>query len=66
MLALSSNAFACIELYLMTITPCDGPKKTGEERLCGNCESQLIIADETPDSCVWCKLSEGFTCARYT
>jgi len=56
---------SCIELCPMTITPCDGPMKPGEERLCGQCESQLIIADQTPGSCVWCKLGEGFGCARY-
>lgn len=56
---------SCIQLCPMTITPCDGPMKPGEERLCGNCESQLIIADETPGSCVWCELGEGFACGRY-
>jgi NADH dehydrogenase/NADH:ubiquinone oxidoreductase subunit G len=56
---------SCIELCPMTITPCDGPMKPGEERLCGQCESQLMIADETPGSCVWCKLGEGFACGRY-
>jgi len=56
---------SCVELCPMTITPCDGPMKPGEERLCGQCESQLIIADETPGSCVWCKLGESFACGRY-
>lgn len=56
---------SCIQLCPMTITPCDGPMKPGEEHLCGNCESQLIIADETPGSCVWCELGEGFGCGRY-
>ena len=55
----------CINLCPMTITPCDGPMKTGEEYLCGKCESQLLLADEYPDSCVWCKLGEGFQCGRY-
>jgi NADH dehydrogenase/NADH:ubiquinone oxidoreductase subunit G len=56
---------SCVDLCPMTITPCDGPMKPGDERLCGQCESQLIIADETPGSCVWCKLGEGFACGRY-
>ncbi len=56
---------SCVELCPMTIPPCDGPMKPGEERLCGACESQLMIADETPGSCVWCKLGEGFACGRY-
>lgn len=56
---------SCIQLCPMTITPCDGPMKPGEEYFCGKCESQLIIADETPGSCVWCKLGEGFGCGRY-
>ena len=56
---------ACIQLCPMTITPCGGPMKDGQERLCGQCESQLLIADQTPGSCVWCKLGEGFACGRY-
>jgi len=56
---------ACIQLCPMTITPCDGPMKPGEEYLCGKCESQLIISEEAPGSCVWCKLGEGFNCGRY-
>ena len=56
---------SCIQLCPMTITPCEGPMKSGEERLCGKCESQLILADEMPDSCIWCRLGEGFNCGRY-
>jgi bidirectional [NiFe] hydrogenase diaphorase subunit len=56
---------SCVQLCPMTITPCDGPMKPGEEYLCGKCESQLIIAEPTPDSCVWCKLGESFGCGRY-
>ncbi|MFC1921129.1 2Fe-2S iron-sulfur cluster-binding protein [Chloroflexota bacterium] len=55
----------CVQLCPMTITPCNGPMKPGEEYFCGNCESQLLIADETPDHCVWCKLGESFACGRY-
>ena len=55
----------CVKLCPMTITPCEGPMKPGEERLCEQCESQLLIAEQTPDSCVWCKLGEGFQCGRY-
>jgi len=56
---------SCVQLCPMTITPCDGPMKPGEERLCGKCEAQLIISEPTPGSCVWCKLGEGFGCGRY-
>ena len=56
----------CIQLCPMTITPCDGPMKPGEEYLCGKCESQIIIAEETPEKCVWCELGKGFNCARYS
>jgi NADH dehydrogenase/NADH:ubiquinone oxidoreductase subunit G len=56
---------SCVELCPMTIAPCNGVMKPGEESLCGQCESQLLLADETPDHCVWCKLGEGFACARY-
>jgi NADH dehydrogenase/NADH:ubiquinone oxidoreductase subunit G len=55
----------CIDLCPMTITPCEGPMKPGEERLCGQCESQLMIAEKMPDTCVWCRLGEGFQCGRY-
>jgi NADH dehydrogenase/NADH:ubiquinone oxidoreductase subunit G len=56
---------ACIQLCPMTITPCNGPMKPGEERLCGNCESQLMISENIPGSCTWCKLGESFACGRY-
>jgi bidirectional [NiFe] hydrogenase diaphorase subunit len=55
----------CITLCPMTITPCDGPMKTGEEYLCGKCEAQLMVTEDAPDTCSWCKLGEGFGCARY-
>lgn len=55
----------CVQLCPMTIAPCGGPMKAGEERLCGQCESQLLIAEQTPGGCVWCKLGEGFACGRY-
>jgi NADH dehydrogenase/NADH:ubiquinone oxidoreductase subunit G len=56
---------ACIQLCPMTISPCDGPMKPGEEYLCGRCESQLMTIEGMPERCVWCKLGEGFGCARY-
>jgi len=55
----------CVQICPMTIPPCDGPMKPGEEYLCGKCESQLMITGETPGSCTWCKLGEGFGCGRY-
>ncbi|MCK4851723.1 MAG: (2Fe-2S)-binding protein [Candidatus Omnitrophica bacterium] len=51
---------ACIDLCPMTITPCDGPMKKGEEYFCGKCESQLSMSEDFVDSCVWCRLGEGF------
>ena len=56
---------ACIQLCPMTITPCNGPMKPGEEHLCGNCESQLMISENAPGGCTWCKLGENFACGRY-
>jgi bidirectional [NiFe] hydrogenase diaphorase subunit len=56
---------ACIQLCPMTITPCNGPMKSGEERLCGQCESQLQINENAPGGCTWCRLGEGFSCGRY-
>lgn len=61
---LCKNCGACVQLCPMTITPCDGPMKPGAERLCGKCESQLLRAEATPDSCIACQLGEGFQCAR--
>lgn len=55
----------CIQICPMTITPCNGPMKPGKEYLCGNCESQLMITEAAPASCVWCRLGEGFNCGRY-
>lgn len=55
---------ACIDLCPMTITPCPGPMKKGEEALCGLCESQLSMAQDTPDSCVDCRLGQGFDCVK--
>ncbi|MBW1850917.1 MAG: (2Fe-2S)-binding protein [Deltaproteobacteria bacterium] len=55
----------CIDLCPMTMVPCDGPMKPGEERLCGNCESKMAFAEETPGFCVACDMGEGFQCERY-
>jgi len=49
----------------MTITPCEGPMAAGEERLCGQCEAQLMVTEPMPDQCNWCQLGEGFQCGRY-
>ena len=56
---------SCTQLCPMTITPCNGPMKPGQEHLCGQCESQLMTTEQTPGSCAWCKLGEGFACGRY-
>jgi NAD-dependent dihydropyrimidine dehydrogenase PreA subunit len=55
----------CLQVCPMTITPCTGPMKPGEERLCGGCESQLIVTEKFPASCSWCRLGEGIGCGRY-
>ena len=55
---------ACIDLCPMTVTPCPGPMKKGKEALCGLCESQLSMSEEILDSCVDCRLGEGFDCIR--
>jgi NADH dehydrogenase/NADH:ubiquinone oxidoreductase subunit G len=56
---------SCIMLCPMTITPCEGPMKPGEEYLCGGCESQVSEAQTMPDTCMWCELGRGFQCGRY-
>jgi NADH dehydrogenase/NADH:ubiquinone oxidoreductase subunit G len=55
----------CLQVCPMTITPCTGPIKAGQERLCGGCESQLLTNENAPGGCVWCKLGEGIGCGRY-
>lgn len=54
----------CVDLCPMTITPCAGPMKKGEETLCGKCASQLSMALKMPDHCVECDLGKGFGCER--
>ncbi|HUT89122.1 MAG TPA: 2Fe-2S iron-sulfur cluster-binding protein [Thermoguttaceae bacterium] len=55
---------SCIDLCPMTIPPCPGPWKPGEERLCGLCESQLSMVETMPESCVECELGTSFGCTR--
>lgn len=54
----------CIDLCPMAVTPCDGPMRAGEERLCGNCESKVPFIEENPSFCVACDFGEGFQCER--
>jgi len=54
----------CIDLCPMTVVPCDGPMKSGEEYLCGNCESKMAFAEEFPGFCISCDFGEGFQCER--
>ena len=56
---------ACIDLCPMTVVPCDGPMKPGEERLCGKCESKMVNAEKMPGVCVYCDMGEGFQCERH-
>jgi len=49
----------------MSKPPCRGIMKPGEEQLCGYCESQLLITEETKDTCMWCELGKGFQCSRH-
>lgn len=58
------RCWSCIELCPMTIGPCNGPMKPGEEYLCNQCQSQLTMAAESPDMCMQCRLGEGFECIR--
>ena len=54
----------CVDICPMTITPCGGPMKPGEEHLCGQCESQLSMERDMPGTCVLCELGKGFHCLR--
>ncbi|MFC1703216.1 2Fe-2S iron-sulfur cluster-binding protein [Candidatus Omnitrophota bacterium] len=55
---------ACIDLCPMTITACPGPMEKGKESLCALCASQLSMEQDTPDTCIDCRLGEGFDCVR--
>lgn len=55
---------SCIDLCPMTIVPCDGPMRHGQEYLCGNCESKMASIGEAPDICISCDFGEGFQCER--
>jgi NADH dehydrogenase/NADH:ubiquinone oxidoreductase subunit G len=55
---------ACIYVCPMTITPCPGPMKKGEEYLCASCASQLTMMSDAPGSCVRCRLGRGYECIR--
>ncbi|PIP08824.1 MAG: hypothetical protein COX51_02275 [Syntrophobacteraceae bacterium CG23_combo_of_CG06-09_8_20_14_all_50_8] len=63
--AYCKNCNACIQFCPMSVTPCGGPMKKGEERLCGQCESQLSMTKDLPGVCVWCELGKSFQCSRY-
>lgn len=54
----------CVDVCPMTIVPCPGSMKPGQEFLCGQCESQLTMAANAPDTCVMCELGAGFGCSR--
>jgi len=59
------NCGACTMYCPMSVTPCGGPMKAGQERLCGQCDSTLMMAETMPGACVWCELGKSFQCARY-
>ena len=59
------KCWSCVDNCPMTIKPCEGSMDDGEEYFCGKCASQLSTTDKMPDSCVWCKLGEGFHCTRW-
>ncbi len=54
----------CVDVCPMTITPCPGPMKTGEEYLCNKCVTQISMEVDTPDTCILCDLGDGFHCPR--
>ena len=56
---------ACVTLCPMSVTPCDGPMKEGEEHFCGKCESRTHVEKHPPGVCFRCDLGQGFSCARH-
>ncbi len=61
---LCRNCGWCFDVCPMTITPCDGLMRQGEEHLCTNCESKMSDADRELGSCIACHFGEGFQCER--
>ena len=56
----------CVVLCPMSVTPCEGPFKPGEERFCGKCESQYQSGGKyTVEDCIRCDLGHGFDCTRH-
>jgi NADH dehydrogenase/NADH:ubiquinone oxidoreductase subunit G len=53
----------CIQVCPMTITPCPGPLTEGS--ICSLCEAQIMVVDDTPDTCFMCELGRGFQCSRW-
>lgn len=62
---LCKHCNSCTMLCPMSITPCHGPMEKGSEYLCGKCESQRSMSDDSPGACVWCELGKGFQCSRH-
>ena len=56
---------ACVTLCPMSVTPCDGPMKPGEEYFCGKCESITTAPQYSVGDCIRCELGHGFDCARH-
>lgn len=54
----------CIDLCPMTVVPCEGTMRVGEERLCGNCESKMFTPEANEGYCIACYVGEGFQCER--
>lgn len=59
------NCGSCTLYCPMSVTPCGGPMKRGEEYLCGKCESQAVNAPNVIGACVRCELGTGFSCTRH-
>ena len=58
------RCWTCVDICPMSIPPCPGPMERGEEYLCNQCISQLSMAEDTPDTCISCRLGVGFDCQR--
>jgi hypothetical protein len=59
------NCGSCTLYCPMSVTPCGGPMKRGEESLCGKCESQTVMTPGMIGACVRCDLGKGFQCTRH-
>ena len=62
--ATCNMCLSCSDACPMTTIPCVGLMEPGNERLCGQCESQVALTPYGSGTCSRCELGKGFGCMR--